>query len=359
MDVVVVGAGVLGAALARALAQESHDVTLVDQFEPGDVRAASHASTRILRLAHGDNVDDTRSAWLARQLWKELERERHRRLFAEVGMAWLATGGSTWEEDGQATLRAEGVGFERLTPEEARSLLPDLRVDDIDHVLFEPQAGLLLATEAVQALVESAVDAGVSIRRGRAMADGPTVELDAGRLEGDRIVWACGAWTPSLFPELVRGAVIQQDVCYFETGEQPAASLAPAWGESSCGATGSGEFEGYGFKVGLDLSGPPVDPDSHPRTPVVEQETDARAYLARRFPRLAEARLLRSETCQTVILEPSVPPTTLLGGEVRLLQHPEHDCVWLLGDGSGHAFKHAPAIASATRAILGSTQKGA
>jgi hypothetical protein len=40
-----------------------------------------------------------------------------------------------------------------------------------------------------------------------------------------------------------------------------------------------------------------------------------------------------------------------------VLRHPEHEHVWLLGDGSGHAFKHAPAIAAAMELLLTSGER--
>jgi glycine/D-amino acid oxidase-like deaminating enzyme len=352
MKAVVVGAGVLGSALARTLAREGHEVTLVDQYGPGHPRAASAACTRILRLAHGEDLHETQSAWLSRTLWKELERDTGRSLFAEVGMAWLTGGDSSWEAAGRAVLESEGIEAVRLSPSEAERMLPGMRLDDLDDVLFEPQSGLLHATESVQALVEGALEAGASILHGPARQDGASVTVAGERLEGDHVVWACGAWTPKLFPELVRGTVIQQDVCYLRAGKEWRSPPAPAWGESSRSATGSGNFRDFGFKVGLDTPGPTVDPDSPARPPVPRHEADARVYLGRRFPALAASPLLRTETCQTVVLEPDLPAATMLGGEVRLVRHPEHERTWLLGDGSGHAFKHAPAIAVQTASTL-------
>jgi glycine/D-amino acid oxidase-like deaminating enzyme len=344
MRVVVVGAGVLGAALAWTLARRGEEVTLVEQHEPADPRAASHAVTRILRFAHGDDVEQTRSAWQARRLWRELEAESGRRLFEEVGIAWLY---GTGEETGREVLLAEGIDVELLSPDEAGRLLPGLSADGLDHVLFEPQAGLLRATDAVRALLDGADAAGAELLRGRVTPDADGARLGGKRLEADVTVWACGAWTPRLFPGLVRGSVIQQDVCYLAAGPEWASPPAPAWNEPSRSASGSGDLGGFGFKVGLDVPGPALDPDESPRPPVPQHEAEARAYLAGRFPGLATAPVLRTETCQTVVLEPEpAVPAVQLAGEVRLVQHSEYAGVWLFGDGSGHAFKHAPAIAA-------------
>ena len=50
-------------------------VTLVDQFEPGDRRATSGGETRLIRCGHGGDAHYTASARRARTLWRELEAE--------------------------------------------------------------------------------------------------------------------------------------------------------------------------------------------------------------------------------------------------------------------------------------------
>jgi glycine/D-amino acid oxidase-like deaminating enzyme len=353
VNVVVVGAGVLGASLARALARARCHVTLVEQHEPGDPRAASASRSRLLRVAHGADVPGTRSALEARRLWLELERVTGARLYSEVGMAWFAPADDpTWEEDSRRVLEAEGVPCERLSPRDARRRFAELVVDDLDHVLFEPQAGLLRARAAVRALLDDAAAQGAQLVRGRAAPSGAEVKVGSRRLRADRVVWACGAWMPRLFPELVRGAAIQQDALFLAAPPGWATPPVPAWGAYAEAVTGAGDFEGGGFKIGLDVAGPPAVLDAADRDPVAAHETLARRYLARRFPALASAPVRAIERCQTVVLEPLPEPDLLLGGEVRLVRHAEHDAVWLLGDGSGHAFKHAPAIAAAVRDIL-------
>jgi sarcosine oxidase len=346
---------VLGASLAQRLARLGRDVTLVEQHPRDDPRAASHARSRILRHAHGSDLAETRSAWLSRRLWLELERETGTPLFYEVGIAWLVSvDDGSWEDASHDILKAEGIEVERLDHSAAQRLLPGVRTKDLDHVLFEPQAGLLRGDAAVSALIDDAVAAGAELVAGRAVPDGPALAVAGLRIEADCVVWACGAWTPRLFPELVRGAVIQQDVCYFGTGEEWVSPPAPAWNERRRAASGSGNLAGFGFKVGLDAEGPPLDPELPDRKPVAQQEERSRAFLALRFPSLETAPLVWSERCQTVVLESGlVEPFAMLGGEVRLVRHPDRLGVWLLGDGSGHAFKHAPAVAVETARILG------
>ena len=70
---VVVGAGIFGASLAHRLRLRGWDVTLVDQYPPGHVRAASGDESRLIRFSHGPERWYARSAWRARELWRELE----------------------------------------------------------------------------------------------------------------------------------------------------------------------------------------------------------------------------------------------------------------------------------------------
>ena len=274
MTVVIIGAGILGAALAQRLARRGWRVTLVEQYVPGHARAASGGRSRILRLAHGSDAPETRSVWLSRRLWREIERETGTSLFSETGMAWFApTGASEWERASWKRLVDEGIAARQLSPAEAKTLFPDIRTDDLDHVLYEPLGGLLHAREAVVALARDAVSFGAELVTGRAAPEGEAVTVATRRLRADQVVWACGAWTPLLFPGLVHGRTIQQDVFYFGVPPAWITPAVPAWGEWRERVTGTGDFRGHGFKVGADAAGPLLDPDSSRRQPVVEQET--------------------------------------------------------------------------------------
>ena len=71
--------------------------------------------------------------------------------------------------------------------------------------------------------------------------------------------------------------------------------------------------------------------------PRPEHERRAREILARHFPELALAPLIGTRVCQYE-----------LTADTRFLiaPLPDHDGrVWLLGGGSGHGFKHGPALA--------------
>jgi len=61
----------------------------------------------------------------------------------------------------------------------------------------------------------------------------------------------------------------------------------------------------------------------------------ARAYLAQRFPGLADAPFVHGRVCQY---------ENSSNGDFLIDRLPGFDRVWLVGGGSGHGFKHGPAV---------------
>ena len=342
MDVVIVGAGTFGASLAWGLARAGEQVTLVDQFEPGDRRATSGGESRLIRSSHGADPDYTAMAWRARTLWRELEAESGEELMLVRGVAWFAHTEDGWDAASERTLAAQGIPVERLEVGEAAKLYPSFGGRDLAFVVFEPEAGALRAQRAVQTLARQAQAHGARLLRGRARPEGAAAVLEDGtRLEGDAVVWACGGWLAGLFGDLVTLRVTRQELLFIDGG--PDWRDVPAWVDYDRAMYGTGDLDELGFKAALDLDGPPLDPDAElVDTPTTEPQV--RAYLRDRFPALEHAPLNEARACRYELS----PDSHFLAG-----RHPEHPGVWLLGGGSGHGFKHGPAMAELLAAALG------
>jgi sarcosine oxidase len=331
----VVGAGIFGASLARRLALDGWQVSLYERHEPGHDRAASGDESRLIRYAHGADTWYTRSAWRARELWRELEAEAGRELFRECGVVWFARSDDGWEAGSELVLREEGVPVERLPVRDGARLFPSFEPGDLRFLLWEPQAGILRAAEATRAMVASARRAGVEVI---------AAAVEPGTVEADAVVWTCGAWLASLFPDLVPLRVTRQDLFYLECDPAWDAGRVPAWVDYHRSIYGVGRVE-QGFKIAPDLEGPPFDPESGERTADPRSEAVARAYAEERFPALAGAPLASSKVCPYSL----TPDTHFL-----LAPHPELDGNWIFGGGSGHGFKHGPALAEyAARVVAG------
>ena len=346
---IVVGAGVFGASVADRLAGSGWEVTLIDVDEPGHDRGTSSGHTRVIRYGHGTDVRYVRMAWRARTLWEELEQETGAGLFVRCGVLWLARSGDGWEADSEAVLREEGIPVERLGPDEAARLYPSFSAEGITHAMLETEGGALRARDATRALVGRAVARGATLARGRAEPahDGGVV-VDGRTRRADRVVWAAGPWLGRLFPGLVELRVVRREYDYFDAGPGWSAASVPIFYDFAGPVYGIGDVDGHGFKVAPDDPAPEFDPDTIDRPADPGSEAASRAYLRLRFPALADAPLIGFRVCQYELTADN---------QFIVAPHPEQEGVWILGGGSGHGFKHGPALAEYVERLLDGAER--
>jgi glycine/D-amino acid oxidase-like deaminating enzyme len=230
-----------------------------------------------------------------------------------------------------------GVPFETLSQAELRVRYPQMCFESVARGVFEPESGALLARRAVQALID---DAPQIEYRHEAVA--PLRERDVRTISGDPIkagiyIFACGAWLPKLFPGLLSGRIFptRQEVFFFgtppgDTRYSPPAM--PCWIEPG-DLYGIPDLEARGFKIACDHHGEPIDPETQER--LVTTLNVMRARMASLFPGLKDAPLVESRVCQY---------ENTSSGHFLIDRHPDFNDIWLVGGGSGHGFKHGPAV---------------
>jgi glycine/D-amino acid oxidase-like deaminating enzyme len=103
------------------------------------------------------------------------------------------------------------------------------------------------------------------------------------------------------------------------------------------------DLENRGVKLAFDRHGPLLAPDNEQRVVSPESIAEARSFLAARFPALANAPLIETRVCQY---------ENTSNGDFLIDKHPDFDNVWLAGGGSGHGFKHGPAIGEYLTRVL-------
>jgi sarcosine oxidase len=345
-DIVIVGAGVFGAWTAWHLVRRGRRVLLVDSYGPGNARASSAGESRIIRMGYG--ADEIYTRWSQRSLaqWKEFFAATKQPLFQQTGVLWLAPKDDARIRDTAVTLAGCGIPFEELDLATLQKRYPQIGYEEIAGGLFEPTSGVLMARRSVAAVVEDALRGGVEYRVAeiatpRRAGSVAAVTTRAGEhVEAEQFVFACGAWLGKIFPDVLGGRIFpsRQEVFFFGVppgDERFAPPALPTFLFQADESYGMPDLESRGLKIALDRHGKRVDPDTQSRVVSAAAVEEIRRYVARRFPALANAPIVETRVCQY---------ENTSSGDFLIDRHPEMENVWLVGGGSGHGFKHGPAL---------------
>lgn len=347
--VVVIGAGAFGGWTALHLLEAGARVTLLDGWGPGNSRSSSGGETRVMRGTYGPDQPYTHLAARSLSLWATYERRCKRQFLHRCGVLWMATGREDAFERGSVQmLRESKIKYQELSSSQMRKRWPQINFEGIEWGIFEPECGYLGARASCQAVVETFIDSGgkyvqsAVVSRGLESANLRSLRLsDGSQIKADAYVFACGAWLGKLFPQTL-GSLLRatkQDVFFFgpPAGDNRfSAEAMPVWadhrGHFLYGIPGS---DRRGFKIADDTRGPEFDPNSGERLVSPESLKYLREYVGFRFPALRNAPLVETRVCQYE----QTPDSHFI-----IDRHPKNQSVWLLGGGSGHGFKHGPAI---------------
>ena len=354
MRVTVVGSGVFGAWIATFLADDGHEVTLVDAYGPANGRASSCDHSRVIRAGYG--ADEIYSRWASESLqdWKAFGRSAGLDLFRRTGALFLGEPDHPYIRATRETLHRLQLPARMLSRDELGARFPQLRTDGLGDALLEEEAGALRARTGVQALVRRLVgERRVRLVTARVRpldeqhAAFPAT-LDGRPHEADAWVFACGPWLPGLFAHAVGARVrpTRQEVLYFGVpagSEAFGVSRLPVWIDFPAGYYGIPDLDARGFKIGVDRHGPVVDPDSLERIPDPHVIARTREWMTYRFPDLAGAPLVDARVCQY---------ENTSNGDFLIDRHPMWPQCWIAGGGSGHGFKHGPAVGRHVAALV-------
>ncbi|WP_284755908.1 FAD-dependent oxidoreductase [Curtobacterium sp. ME-Dv--P-122a] len=292
--VVVIGAGVVGAATAYALTARGERVLLVEQHARGHHLGSSHGATRIFRQGYAD-PEYVALTTRALALWEALEAAAGEELVVRTGA--VDHGRPEVVDAIAAALADADIPHESLTPEQAAARWPGIAFEG--HVLTHASAGRIRSERTIEVFLTLAERTGlVDLRFDTRVTgledhgDDVTVTLsDGSAVRTASVVAAVGSWAPTLVGGLLagRGAGLP---AIRVTQEQPAhfPSHLPdaAWPSFVHWADGDDVYglltPGEGVKVGFHGTGPVVDPDHRDFTPVPAEAERLQAYVARYVP---------------------------------------------------------------------------
>ncbi|PZE91359.1 FAD-dependent oxidoreductase [Curtobacterium sp. MCLR17_039] len=292
--VVVIGAGVVGAATAYSLTARGERVLLVEQHARGHHLGSSHGATRIFRQGYADPEYVTLIS-RALELWGALEAAAGEELIVRTG--GVDHGRPEVVDAIAAALADADIPHESLTPDQAAARWPGIAFEG--HVLTHPSAGRIRSDRTIEVFLTLAERTGLADLRFDTRVTGledhgddVTVALsDGSAVRTASVVAAVGSWAPTLVGGLLagRGAGLP---AIRVTQEQPAhfPSHLPdaAWPSFVHWADGDDVYglltPGEGVKVGFHGTGPVVDPDHRDFVPVPAEAERLQAYVARYVP---------------------------------------------------------------------------
>ncbi|MFT3851284.1 MAG: FAD-dependent oxidoreductase [Ilumatobacteraceae bacterium] len=334
-DVVVVGAGMAGAAAAWVLARRGRAVLLVDRFARGHDRGSSHGAERIFRFGYTDPAY-VRLAQDSVAGWHDLQAPLDAPLLHLTGV--VDHGDDAELDELLAACTAAGVRVDALTASEASARWPGLRFDG--NVVQQPDAGRVDADRTLAACWDQAESLGADVRFGAPVTavrrpragDGVEVQIGDEIVTAPVAVVAAAGWTAELLEPDVAAALVPpitvsaETVAWFRPGVEPWPSFIQRGDEV---AYGLGSPDGL-VKVGLHGIGPVIEPDDRPAT-VPGAVRAIEDYASRWLPGV-EPTAVRSTVC---LYASSATDDFVLDRRGPIV----------VGVGfGGHGFKFAPAI---------------
>jgi len=401
--VVVIGAGAFGGWTALNLQRMGARVTLVDMYGPGNSRSTSGDETRGIRTSYGDRPHGELWMQWANQAiarWKQFDAEYTRspneRLFFTTGDLIMRDEWEPFLTQTRTWWQKNGIAHETLDVAEVKKRWPQIQVEDIKAVLYEPQAGVVRARRATESVAEVFQKEGGRIVIARVVPpepgswDGHTLRFVNGdTITGDAFIFAVGPWLGKTF------AVMQNrmrtplgTVLYFGTppGDQRFTyPNMPSWnfpGTTGWAALpvdnrgfrvrgGGGSSRPAGNQTANQTAGqtanavpagntpprgatPPAqspsqsglsDPDTSVRWVEADRLTRSVQFVTERFPDLKDAPILQTWACH---YESTSSRNFIVD------RHPNLPNVWIAGGGNAEGFKMGPVMGEyIARRVLG------
>ncbi|MEY3093350.1 MAG: hypothetical protein RIU67_2133 [Actinomycetota bacterium] len=342
-DVVIIGCGGLGSAVAHALTARGLRVVGFDHFARAHDRGSSHGTERIVRTAYTDEVYARLGAESIEQ-WRSLD--------ALAGGGLLRLGGgidfgiADELDEIERSCRAAGMPVEMLDASDARARFPGFRFDT--PVLWQPVCGTVNADAAVRLFQDRALAAGADLHfsepvRGLSNdGDLVTVHTAARTVQARRAVFTMGAWADRLLDSLLGrvdgGPAFADAVPALTVTDEQVFFFRPIIDAPWPTFIRRDVPEYYGLptpdgrlKAGGHYTGRPIDPDIRP-----EPDADARA---------AVSEWMRENV-------PGVDPEPLSVTTCLYASYPDEDFLVdrvgnvVVGVGlGGHGFKFLPVLA--------------
>lgn len=361
IDVIVIGAGIMGSATAWQLSKAGARVLLVEAGPPGHDSGSSHGASRIFRRAYWEGSSYLPLLDLADQGWTALQASTEKQLLFRCGGIFVGAAGGDVLAGSLNTAIAGRIGHAHWHASDMQQHYPQFTLPGQMHALYEPGAYVIAADQARLHMLELAVRHGAIVWHGErverldAGAQGRGITTASGmQLSAAAVVVTAGPWIGRrLLPELAPAlsprripiywfAPRQGQEAAFQHGRFPLFLYQCDDGALLYGIPAGMPGE-TGVKIGFhNRQQLPADPDAPPPGPVPAACLDEIGQrVASVFPGLA-ATPRSSKWCWYTM---SADESFVIGQSER------YPSVYFASACSGHGFKFAPAIGQVLAAM--------
>ena len=345
-DVIVIGVGGMGSAVAYHVARRGRKVLALEQFNIPNELGSSHGVNRIIRLAYAEDPRYIPLLRRAYRLWRDLGRAvRERLLFITGGVD--AGGERSWIIQGSLNAcTTHRLKHEVLTAAELRKRFPAFHLPRDMVAVYQPDGGFVLSERSIVAHVSAALALGAEIHAQEQVLSWDVtkgavrVRTDRGAYEARRLVITAGPWSAKVTKKLRGHVTPERQVLLwvqpkkhelFRVGAFPVFYMQD----------GSAKYYGLpvygipGFKIGrYHHLNEAVDPDDVDRSCHPRDEKVLRAAVRRYFPD-ADGPTIGMKTCLF---------SNTADEHFILDFHPEHPQVSIAAGFSGHGFKFCSVV---------------
>jgi sarcosine oxidase len=352
-DVIIIGLGAMGSAVACHLARRGKRMLGLDRFAPPHALGSSHGQTRIIREAYFEHPVYVPLVQRAYELWFELEKQTGRSLFRQTGGLMIGRPEGAVMAGAKRSAREHSLAHEILSAAEVRSRFPALQPTDEMMAVWEPRAGILFPELCIEAHLTTARNRSADLRRDEpAMSwaddgEGVRVVTTRGAYHAGQLVLTAGSWNQSLLRGLKLPLTVERQVQFwFEPRVpvrfQPERCPIHIW-EHEPGRFFYGFPDlGEGVKVARHHEGDLVSPDSIQRE-VRPEEVEAMRTVVRQFLPDADGALRAAVVCMYT----NTPDAHFL-----IDRHPAYPQVLIASPCSGHGFKFSSAMGEVMADLL-------
>jgi sarcosine oxidase len=345
-DVIVLGIGGMGSAIAYHLARRGMKVLGLERYDIPHSHGSSHGVTRIIRLAYCEHPSYVSLLRRAYELWRELQALFGHQLLYITGSVDAGTPGGQVFEGSLRSCELHGLAHAVLTSVELSRRFPGYHLPSEIMAVLQPDGGFLVPELCIVAHVKLAQSCGAVIRareevtRWEASRAGVKVWTDWASYEAKKLVISAGPWLAKLVDSAARIVNTErQALAWFQPLRLDLflPERFPVFNLELDGARyyGLPVFGVPGFKVGkYHHLHQPIDPDDPRRDVFPEDEHLLRDFASRYFPDGAGPTMALRACIFT-----NTPDEHFI-----LDHHPEFPEVLIASPCSGHGFKFSSVV---------------